>query len=211
MNAQRRAFGILLALAASLLVGCATRSPIGNKEKPLFRPSNGVALLSVGYVKANERLLDVAQRSTLIALKAKRVGASGAAGGAASRVVYGGTGSWLASETVLDSSDRVRAITSMELAPGEYELFAYKLYLHYGIVNYSIEKNYSRPIRFTIREGEATYIGSHEIRMTTGQNLLGQTVPVAATFPLLDRMEEDVARLHAIRPETISLKVVSAL
>lgn len=211
MNALRRVLAILLVLMTSLLFGCATRSPIANKDKPLFQAPNGVALLSVGFVKANERLMDVALRSTLIAVKAKRVDAVTAGGSPVNRVVYGGSGRWLASDVVLDSGDRVRAITSMELAPGDYELFAYELDLHYGIGHYSMEKKYLRPIRFTIRTGEVTYIGSHEMRMTTGQNLLGQTVPAGATFPVLDRMEEDVARLHAIRPETMSLKVNSAL
>lgn len=202
---------LLTALLATSLWGCTTLSPIANKNRPLLNASNGLALLSLGYVKDSERDAKHALTTSLIGIKLRRTDVTGQVDASVKNLSVGGRVDWDERAVVIETADQIRVLRGVELEPGTYEVFMYYLAVGLGPMTWGSNPNFEPPITFTVRANEITYIGSYEMRLTTGKNLFGQNVPARASLSVVNRLQEDRARLQEIRPEAVTVPTGAAL
>lgn len=172
--------------------------------------TNGLAVASIGFVQTGDRVLDLSLYTSLISLDLRSVGPT-PGNGSPIRLALGGNRAWADKDTLLVSGNQIRSITSVGLPPGNYEVFAYDLQVSHSIWQYSLSKEYPQPIRFTVRPGEVTYIGSYQMEVSIGRNVLGRATPERASLVVVDRAQQDLARLQRVRPETAALTFTSAL
>lgn len=90
-----------------------------------------------------------------------------------------------------DNSEENGIVQSLRLAPGDYEIFNFDIFLNGGTVqkNFSSKSEFSIP--FSVRPKETTYLGNYQANMVTGKNFFGFNVLAGAVFVVTDREKAD--------------------
>ena len=92
----------------------------------------------------------------------------------------------------IDDADKTGVVKVEELAPGDYELFTFSVVSG----GYPGERRYAPPqdfkIPFSIRAGEATYLGEYMVVSAARNRILGITIHGDPYFVISDQHERDV-------------------
>lgn len=106
---------------------------------------------------------------------------------------------------------RVGRVTAIALEPGEYELYAWGLYVNaFGGYGYVTPKAPPPPLGFTVKAGEVTYLGALHGETIMGRNLVGLPV-VASGYPIIeDKRSRDEPMFRSRFPMLANWPITSA-
>jgi hypothetical protein len=102
-------------------------------------------------------------------------------------------------------------VFSVRLPAGDYELFNVMFYENhgqYGSSTFTSKRDFS--INFSVKEGQAVYLGEYLGRRVTGKNIFYLPVSAGGYFMVADRLDRDVAVLEK-RGEPVSRDTVENL
>jgi len=108
----------------------------------------------------------------------------------------------------IDDNQEKGIVEVRRLPPGEYEFFNFRVEMNTSFREWwSSKKEFAIP--FTIKPGEATYVGEFMAVGVKGKNLFGLTVPDGAYFVLSNKIARDTD--IAKRKEPGIVDVISAV
>lgn len=112
--------------------------------------------------------------------------------GDSNRFIYFQDNIFAAQKRDYDNSKENGIVQSFRLAPGDYEIFNFDIFLNGGTVqkNFSSKKDFSIP--FSVRSNETTYLGNYQANMVTGKNFFGFNILAGAVFVVTDREKADI-------------------
>lgn len=109
-----------------------------------------------------------------------------------------------------DTAHEQGVVIVAALAPGDYEIFSTTAFENYGTVQTTFKSSRPFSIPFTVRAGEAVYLGSFRSRTLTGKNVFGIEVTAGVVFEISDAAERDMdlARRRESRlPNEVALAI----
>lgn len=122
-------------------------------------------------------------------------------GGDANQFVYFQDNVFAAQKRDYENTKENGVVQSFRLAPGDYEIFNFDIFLNGGTVqkNFGSRKDFSIPFR--VRRNETTYLGNYQANMVTGKNFFGFTIPAGAVFVVTDREKADLELVRKRLPD----------
>lgn len=91
-------------------------------------------------------------------------------------------------------------LTVVKLAPGEYELYSYSVFQNGYPATMTYGPRESFAIPFTVKTGQATYLGEYMAVATFGKNIFGGTVNGGPIYVVSDELTRDTAIAKAEMP-----------
>ncbi len=207
LSIRRRLSGAVLLLAAALLMqACASEVPSPPSGRALQVPGQGIVVGSLGLVFGNSspdlRTAIISQATVSIFV----------------RPVGGGLGDDLSFTTTqqargtpglerVTDTDR-RLLFFRALPPGRYVVWRRTG----SLINstYNVPDG-DRGLHFTVRAGEVTYIGAHEVAAYSQRDWLGVTSPGTAGLSVVDDVDDDRRHFYHLHPELRGLPFADAL
>ena len=90
------------------------------------------------------------------------------------------------------SSHEAGMVLVQAMPPGEYEIYNFYIFRRAGVMNYSFRSKTGLSIPFTVKPGQATYLGNYQANDMTGKNIIGFSEPAGAVFVVTDRLPAEL-------------------
>lgn len=108
-----------------------------------------------------------------------------------------------------DFADATGTLFAIPLPPGDYVFHEWDIDNGSNAIIYPIDP---KPLPFTVKKGEATYIGNLHMHLRTGRNILGITIIADGQPAITDRSERDIPllleRYANLKREDIVIRVI---
>jgi len=114
-----------------------------------------------------------------------------------------------AASPATDYADNIEAadVIVLPLAPGDYEFYDFEVFYNSTYAQSTFRSRGEFSIPFTIKPGEAVYLGEFRAMDVPGQNLIGLPVPAGAKFQIFDESARDLPIARAKDPKITDVKV----
>lgn len=105
---------------------------------------------------------------------------------------------WFPSPTAFTTSTSKGGTAILALKPGNYEIFNVEFYYNRGQfeTTFRVERDFSLP--FTLKAGEALYLGEFIAETMWGRNIFGIPIPAGGYFRRDDKRERDLPLLKSV-------------
>lgn len=177
---------IVVILIGFLLSGCATKSVETNFA---FTPETETGLI-VGSASSGEEnsWYDAAVRFRY-SLAGKQDSFADTSAGFIEALPYD---PFLGPSGPSDFADASGTLFAIPLPPGDYVFYKWDIDNGSNAIIYPIDP---KPLPFTVKKGEATYIGNLHMHLRTGRNILGITIIADGQPAISDRSDRDIPLL----------------
>ena len=174
-------FRRLAIILTALLVGCAT---VERVPTDYAGPDAGKVVLGIGAATGTS----YSSYSLLFRKRSSPGGEKAAAG----RFTYFQTNTVYKQAADYQSSAEDGVVLVHSLPPGEYEIYNFDIHFNGGTVqnHYGSRTEFSIP--FSVKPGQATYLGNYQANGLTGKNFVGLSLPAGAVFLVTDRLKSEL-------------------
>lgn len=90
------------------------------------------------------------------------------------------------------SSRETGMVLVQAMPPGEYEIYNFFIFRRAGVLTYSFRSKTDLSIPFTVKAGQATYLGNYQANDFSGKNIIGFSEPAGAVFVVTDRLAAEL-------------------
>lgn len=205
-----------LALVACLaLSACAERSSLTKPEgNAIMQPGMGLVVASLGQVIRPEKeywtkypyiALSIREEGKVLDVQNRVLDTQGSKSLGMAKTI----GGWNEPENLIITARSKRMLVVYALKPGNYTVIRQTA----SVASELPVTFEDAPLKFQVKAGEITYLGSYELRYETFNNLLGTLRPVRESIAIKvrDHVLDDLGFLTALRPEVQSTPVTNAL
>jgi hypothetical protein len=203
----------IVAFTALIASACSSNSILTAPKKGWAKEKSGLIVASLGYVRSNPNPYPAWAENPAVHVYVKSISDPKSLTmelTTTAEIMYGDA--WKHSSVVIDGSLHRRLLVAYPAVPGRYKLWRkFSTFSSYGYNAYEYIQDEQTPLLFDVRAGEVTYIGSHELSLTTGENFLGVDVPRRALIGTIDHYEEDMILLTKLRPEFVGSRPTNAV